>query len=108
MTQALELVKEIDRIAHPDGPQGLIYALADMPDRARESLNGAEANNWNVFSMVRLAVLLGEQERALDLLEQESIEHPEDLLFMRCFQETRSLEGQPRYQQVLERIGFPD
>lgn len=87
----------------------LVYALADSARRAEESLATAERDRGGfAFGFLpAAAIVLGQRDQALGYLERSVEEDPRALLFVRCLEEVRSLEGDPRYERVLDRVGFP-
>lgn len=101
---------QIEAMDGLDGAKALVYALADSTERAGSLLSEAELTPLgNVLNGVTpaAAVALGDPDRALDYLEREAEAHPANLLYIQCLEELRSLEGNPRYERVLERVGFP-
>jgi hypothetical protein len=80
-----------------------------MPERARAGLTEEALNEFDRVVMARLAIAVGEVNIALDLLEEQAKDDvPFALLFMRCSEEIRSLSGNPRYERILDQVGFPD
>ncbi|MEN8144041.1 MAG: protein kinase [Gemmatimonadota bacterium] len=90
----------------------LAYALAGRTEAATGLLAEVERGPPGFFFSpwtVAAAIELGERERALDYLEWAVNEHPPRLLLnVRCLEEVRRLSGDPRYERVLDRVGFPD
>jgi TolB-like protein/DNA-binding winged helix-turn-helix (wHTH) protein/tetratricopeptide (TPR) repeat protein len=87
----------------------VLLALAGLSDPAAALLERYETDE-DAFPphLARAALLLGQQERALDILERAADRDPSALLDMRCTPEIRALAGNPRYEAVLERVGFPE
>lgn len=87
----------------------VLLALAGRRESAEALLDRYESDE-NAFPprLARAALLLGQQERALDILERAAVRDPSRLLNMRCPPEIRALAGNPRYEAVLERVGFPE
>lgn len=52
-------------------------------------------------------VALGHTDDAIDVLQAAVDRDPDALLYDRCYAELRSLEGYPRYQELLRRTGVP-
>lgn len=93
-----------------DAGKALSYALADSTERAEEYLAAAEDAPpvWTTGTLTAAAaVLLGDPDRALDNLERVLDQAPHFGIWYQCLEEVRSLEGNPRYEAVLERVGFP-
>jgi TolB-like protein/Flp pilus assembly protein TadD len=108
--KAIEIAEEFERTRGvKDGPHAIVYAVAGMPERARAGLTEEALNEFDRVVMARLAIAVGEVNIALDLLEEQAKDDvPFALLFMRCSEEIRSLSGNPRYERILDQVGFPD
>ena len=68
-------------------------------------------DHWHAYSagdVIAAAIALGDEERALGYLEMLAADNPDQLRFVRCSEEVRSLVGHPRYERVLKRIGVPN
>lgn len=112
-SEAMPRVSRVEgryRQQEPVAPAELVLlALAGRSDPAAALLERYETDE-NAFppDLARAALLLGQQERALDILERAADRDPLALLDMRCPPEIRALAGNPRYEAVLERVGFPE
>jgi hypothetical protein len=90
-------------------PHGIVFAVLRMRDRAVATLTDEALQEFSPIRMAELAAALDEKDLALTILEREAEnEVPFELLFMNCSEELRSLSGNPRYERVLDRVGFPD
>jgi len=85
-----------------------LFALAGSYDRIIALLGNTNPNfHIGVASQAWMALVLGEQERALHLLELAATDAPEQLLYIRATPEIRALAGNRRYENILDEIGFP-
>lgn len=106
----------IDRIGD-DAALATIFALSGQDVRARAALDLLSPNEpFIAIDAAPAAILLGDKERALDILERagEKVQSDMDrdetyswLLRLRCSSIIRQLEDKPRYQRLLERFGLP-
>lgn len=102
---------ELDRMGEVVAGRALVYALADSIDRAGTLLAEAErAPPTSTASglVAATSVVLGDRDRALDYMESAMDQNPRSLSAVQCLDEVRSLEGDPRYERVLDRLGVPD
>lgn len=108
--RALEEVESFEQMVHETtGPHGIVFAVLGMRDRAVATLIDEALQEFSPIRMAELAAALDEKTLALTILEREAEnEVPFELLFMHCSEELRSLSGNPRYERVLDRVGFPD
>jgi TolB-like protein/Tfp pilus assembly protein PilF len=115
---ALEQAESIiDRIGF-EAPLASVFALAGQTERARTALDTLDPNQpFIALDAVPAAVLLGETELALDILEraaeqmQANMDRDEMyswLLRLQCPPEIRQLQSEPRYQRLLVRLGLPN
>jgi hypothetical protein len=79
-----------------DRAEALLIDAADAPPRADD-----------VGPVAAAFVVLGHTERALDYLERVAESDPLSLIDVQCTEEVRTLEGDDRYEAVLDRFGFP-
>jgi len=85
-------------------------AMAEMHDESEQAVDTAlnlDADIAMAGGIAAALIALGQQDRALDFLERVAEKHPHRLLFVHCDEEIRALDGDPRFVQVLERVGFP-
>lgn len=54
-----------------------------------------------------LYALLGDKESAFKWLEKAFQQHPGDLLFLKVNRHFDSLRSDPRFQDLMRRVGFP-
>ena len=109
-----------------DGPTGhnwdaiisRFLVMAGETDRARAAIeNSEETAPFIVLDIVPGVILLGDESRALSMLEQaadfvdENFDDRRDALAwiwkLRCSPDIQTLEGHPRYQAILRRLGLP-
>lgn len=92
-----------------------ISALADFyagrTETAESYLNDFEhqpsTQGWNIFHAARVHVALGHYEKALQLLEKCYQQREIGMLMIQSFPEFDRLENDPRYRDLLHRIGLP-
>jgi TolB-like protein len=100
-------------------PMAPLFALAGELERARSALSTLETiepplpPEVALITAVPTALVLGEADRALSMLEQvvaDSSADPSRLLWvrmtLRCDPEVRNLAGNARYDAVLDRLGL--
>jgi eukaryotic-like serine/threonine-protein kinase len=90
---------------------GYVYAVSGQPDRAREileelksSLNGNPLQRWRT---VTLCAALNERDLAFQLLDKLCAERFAILIYIRDFPALDPLREDPRYVDLLRRIGLP-
>jgi len=115
---ALSLADAISRQINNETPLATVFALAGESERASRALASADANQpFITLDIAPAAVLLGDPDRALTMLEEAAdrvlsgmgrSDRYGWLWRFRCSPVTRQLEGNPRYEQLLDRLGFPD
>lgn len=100
-----------------EAPFALTFALAGQEERARSALSALERNEPGfprdavLEFALPAALALGEEDRALTILEQLTTDADLAQSFfvrqkIRCHPEVRSLAGNPRYEAVLDRLGL--
>ena len=87
----------------------LLYALLGMPAKAELLLTQMESESVEYIpGAVATAVAIGQENRGLAILERAVRDNPDgDYFELNCLEETRSLRGNPRYDAVLEELGWP-
>ena len=69
---------------------------------------GTTPEGWSIpWSIAWIYADLGEKDQALDWLEQAYEAHSGDLVYVKVDPGFYSLRGEPRFQALLEKIGFP-
>ena len=103
--KALALTETSRRLA----TLGHAYAVAGRRDEALEVLNQLQRKDSDHFSLaiVELHIALGNKEKALTLLEKADEERPSALFDIKCSTVPDSLRDNPRFQDILGRINFP-
>ena len=66
----------------------------------------AEAAGESQATLATISVLLGDTERALDEVEEAVKRHERDAIYFKTSPSYAALRGQPRFQKVLETMGF--
>ena len=87
---------------------GAAYALAGEREQARAILKRLEAGKEYVSpeALADLYVALGEREQAFAALERAYAEHDDQLMFLRVDTNLDPLRSDPRFQDLLRRVGF--
>jgi TolB-like protein/DNA-binding winged helix-turn-helix (wHTH) protein/lipoprotein NlpI len=90
---------------------GCIYAVTGKQRAAREMLDAmqklGERHYVSLFHMAAIYAALGEKDRALDLLEKDFKNRNADLITVNIEPEFAGLRSEPRFQQLLKDMGFP-
>jgi TolB-like protein len=110
LEEGLSQLTRVRRAGTDDQMLPLLYALADSTSRAgtllAQTVNAVPSAD-NVGLIAAAFVALGQKERALTYLERIAESDPRSLIDMQCTQEVRSLDGDDRYEAVLDAFGFP-
>jgi TolB-like protein/Tfp pilus assembly protein PilF len=91
--------------------RGINYAAAGEVDKAREIYREHLANPWGggMVILAQLALLLGEVEEAIDIMEREVARTSWTQAWARTlYRNHPALKDHPRYLLLLERIGLDD
>lgn len=92
------------------GPMGQAYALAGMEPEARKQLQRltdlAERRYVASCTTAMLHYVLGEHERALELLERGAARHESQVILFGVHPIYESLRREPRFQALMKRIGL--
>ena len=92
----------------------LVHILAISGNRReaeelmRELETQAGQNHVSSYLMALANLGLGNRERALDLLHQAYQEHAERLIYVNTDPRFDALRREPRFQQLLQQVGFPE
>ncbi|HSC28596.1 MAG TPA: protein kinase [Vicinamibacterales bacterium] len=93
------LLEAIERGYRAGGAQGLKRAMAD---------HYAARGGDNLVTVATLYAAAGEPERALDWLDKAIQARRPQVLHVKMHPDFDSLHGNPRYESLLKRIGFPE
>ncbi len=90
---------------------GYVYAAAGREDELRttlEELRGLSARRYvSPFYMAAIFVAQGEHDEAFDWLRRAVDERDPNLTFLKVEPKFDDLRSDPRYAEVLRRVGFP-
>ena len=93
------------------GFMGYAHALAGQRDEAETLLNVlqdiASRKYVSPYSMLVIHLALGPEERVFELLDQLYEERNDWLVWLKVSPELRSLREHPRFNTLLNRVGFP-
>ncbi|REJ79311.1 MAG: hypothetical protein DWQ47_00795 [Acidobacteria bacterium] len=88
---------------------GMVHGLAGSEAQARRSAEAVlSGDRINEARLAMLYAAIGENSRALDLLDTAFEKKSIHLLFATADPILNKLKNEPRYQALLERIGYPE
>jgi len=94
------------------GFMGYAHALAGQHAEAETLLNILEEISQrkyvSPYSMLVIHLALGPQDRVFEILEQLYEERNDWLVWLKVSPELKSLRSEPRFKNLLRRIGFPE
>ena len=97
--------------ADPESPSieyGWIYVLLGMKDKAYAAVDAAVADErWWLEDVVRTALILGEEDRALAYLASAAEDDPRRLLNVVAIDYIQALADDPGFIELLRNAGFP-
>jgi hypothetical protein len=89
-----------------------LYAVSGREDEARTIRRDLERNAEQSYvpptAIARIHVGLEDHERALDLLEQAYEVRDGDMYLLKIWQVWDPLRDDPRFEELLRRMNFPD
>ncbi len=87
------------------------YALMgqrEQAERLRRQIEvSAKKRYFSPYSLATIYTGLGDKTRAVNLLQQALQEHDSDLMYMRGSPDFDTLHGDPRFERMIQQIGFP-
>jgi len=90
---------------------GALYGIAGHRDEALEELaelkRRARSRRVSPFFLARVYAGLGDKELALDMLYQSYAEHSDHLLLIGIDPDLDSLRSEPRFVELIQRVGLP-
>lgn len=104
--KALTIANELATEDSSDLRVAMVLAIIGETDRARLAISGTTDLDWT--ARVPAAIVIGDTDLALDILEQVEAEAPANLQNLRCSSEIRSLAGNPRFDALMERLDLPE
>lgn len=105
-----EALRLADEVAANDGNElGIVrvLAVAGREERARAAIHSVNDGTW-WWTRVPAAVILGDTNVAVDILELAERESRAGLTEVRCPPEIRTLAGNPRFDALLLRLNLPE
>ncbi len=92
--------------------QAMVYGIAGQTGRVRKLLSdferGDSPRSVVVLGWAAVYALLGDRDQAFDLLEESYQERVASLIFIAHQPEFESLHDDPRFKDLLRRIGLPN
>jgi len=86
------------------------YALAGRRDQALQCLRELQLRGMHhyvsPYGLAQVYVALGDKSGALDMLDRAVNEHAFEVLFLRIDRSFDSLHENPRFEELLQRVGF--
>jgi tetratricopeptide (TPR) repeat protein len=87
------------------------YALAGHRDQAQQSLRELQMRGMHhyvsPYGLAQVYAALGNKSAALDMLDRAANEHAFEVLFLSIDRSFDSLHENPRFKELLKRVGFP-
>jgi tetratricopeptide (TPR) repeat protein len=85
------------------------YALLGMVEEAEARLDQFDdpGHHWMPTAYARIALILGQEERALDYIEAAAEDSPRLMAMMLCPDDTGPLQDNPRFAAILAQAGMP-
>jgi TolB-like protein/DNA-binding winged helix-turn-helix (wHTH) protein len=87
------------------------YALAGRREQAQQSLRELQLRGMHhyvsPYGLAQVYAALGDKSGALDMLDRALNEHAFEVLFLRVDRSFDSLHENPRFEELLRRVGFP-
>jgi tetratricopeptide (TPR) repeat protein len=87
------------------------YALAGRRDQAVQGLRELQLRRVHhyvsPYGLAHVYAALGDKNATLDMLDQAVKQHAFEVLFLRVDRSFDSLREDPRFQELLKRVGFP-
>lgn len=111
MEKALALEKEDRYLPLHNVDLAYAYAAAGRKNDARKllvTLERQEANGRDLGKLYPIYFALGEKDRALTWMEQALKRKSEALLDLRCWPEFDRLRADPRFADLVRRVGIPE
>jgi predicted Zn-dependent protease len=88
------------------------YAMAGRRDRARAELRELHQRALHryvsPYGFAQVYAALGDNAAALKMLDRAASEHSFELMFLKVDRSFDRLRAAPEFQELLERIGFPN
>jgi adenylate cyclase len=101
---------ELQKMATFKARTGLYYVAIGDPERARLIYRDLvdTQRNWAILGICDLALVLGEVEEAIDLMELVVEQSSRQLILRTRYRHNNAVRNHPRYLALLKRIGLDD
>jgi eukaryotic-like serine/threonine-protein kinase len=108
----LQKAMALNQSSHNSAQLGYAYALAGQRDKARQILDALNEQTKKTYvSPDSFAVIysgLGDKDRAFAWLEKSLAEHSDSLVYLKVRPTLDSLRSDPRFHDLVRRIGLPE
>ena len=111
--ESLALNQELS--SSPDVPFeiAVTYAVSGKRVEALEQMEKvkslrAEKNTDPSFDLATFYAVLGEKDKAIEFLNQAFRNHLGILINIKTYPDLRSLHGDPRFEELVKKMGFPE
>jgi tetratricopeptide (TPR) repeat protein len=101
--EAAERATEFRRALQDGGPKG--YWQKNLEETLKQE---AEAQYFPALDVAGAYAKVGNKEKTLEWLEKSYAERDGNLTLVKSYPEYNNLRGDPRFRQLLRRIGLPD
>jgi hypothetical protein len=95
-----EVAAELKRVYATSGTKGVhLWSIAQDSDPAKPG--------YNPIGVAENYAKLGDKDKAFDWLEKAYQQHASELIFLKVDPGWESLRSDPRYSDLVRRVGFP-
>jgi TolB-like protein/Tfp pilus assembly protein PilF/tRNA A-37 threonylcarbamoyl transferase component Bud32 len=113
--EAIALADEVLATLNPEDASslqslGCVYATSGQLDKARSALNRMldirTRRYVDAFLIQEVCASLGEKEKAFEWLHKAYEEHAGQMMFLKIDPWNKNLRSDPRYEELLKKVGF--
>ena len=113
--EAIDLLQKamaLDQNSHSSAQLGYAYALSGQRDKAQQILDALNEQAKRTYvtpdSFAVIYSALGDKDQAFAWLEKSFTEHSDFLVYLRVRPTLDSLRSDPRFQDLVRRVGLPE
>jgi TolB-like protein len=112
-TESLGLYKDLPDMPDTQLEIAILFALSRKREEALEQMEKvkalrAEKNTDPSFDLATFHAVLGEKDKAIEFLNQAFKNHLGVLINIKTYPDLRSLHGDPRFEELVKKMGFPE